>query len=174
MKKIILCLLLLISSLSYSQSLLSAAPASTFGGILHLNGNTGLTSTLQTVYDGLGNATKLQLSTTGINVIGSLYINGVAVGAAVADTSVAVNYSISTLDHFVECTAGSGGITVTLPTAVGNRGLTLVITKVDSGIGNITINTTSSQTINGMSSYAIVTRWVSYTVHSDGTNWIIN
>ena len=174
MKKLIF-ILLLFTGLSYSQTNLSAAsPATTFGGILHLDGNTGLTSTLQTIYDGLGNATKLQLSTNGINVIGSLYLNGVAVGAAVADTPVSVNYSISTLDHFVECTAGVSGITVTLPTAVGNRGLSFVITKVDSGVGRVTIATTSGQTINGSATYVIIYQYVSITLHSNGSNWIIN
>jgi len=75
MKKLIL-ILLFITSLSYSQSLMTASPATTFGGILHFNGNTGLTTTLQTVYDGLGNVSALQLSTNSVNVVGTLYING--------------------------------------------------------------------------------------------------
>jgi len=77
MKKLIL-ILLFITSLSYSQSLLTASPATTFGGILHFNGNSGLSTTLQTIYDGLGNVSALQLSTTGINVNGTIYLNGTA------------------------------------------------------------------------------------------------
>jgi len=77
MKKLIL-ILLFITSLSYSQSLMTASPATTFGGILHFNGNTGLTTTLQTVYDGLGNVSALQLSSNSVNVVGTLYVNGIS------------------------------------------------------------------------------------------------
>ena len=77
MKKLIL-ILLFITSLSYSQSLMTASPATTFGGILHFNGNTGLTTSLQTVYDGLGNVSALQLSSNSVNVVGTLYVNGIS------------------------------------------------------------------------------------------------
>ncbi|MHB8362815.1 MAG: hypothetical protein ACYDBX_04320 [Patescibacteria group bacterium] len=96
------------------------------------------------------------------------------VGVTNAQVSKSINYSISTTDHFVDCAGGSGGITVTLPTAVGYAGLTFVITKTDSGVGNVTIATTSSQTINGATTYVISMQYVSITLHSDGSNWIIN
>ena len=91
-----------------------------------------------------------------------------------AQKNISTNYTAVAADHFVDCTAGSSGITVTLPTAVGNAGKSFVITKVDNGIGPITINTTSGQTINGSLTSIITSQWVSYTVHSNGSNWIIN
>jgi len=95
-------------------------------------------------------------------------------GLTLGQTSQSSNYSITTNDHYIDCTGGSSGITVTLPTAVGNRGLTYSITKVDNGVGTVTIATTSSQTINGSPNYIITYQYVSYTVHSNGSNWIIN
>ncbi len=96
------------------------------------------------------------------------------VGVTNAQVSTSTNYSISTTDHFVDCAGGSGGITVTLPTAVGYAGLTFVITKTDSGVGNVTIATTSSQTINGATTYVISMQYLSIALHSNGSNWIIN
>jgi len=96
------------------------------------------------------------------------------IGSLIADTLVTSNYTALTSDHFIDCTGGSSGITVTLPTAVGNRGLTFIVTKTDSGAGYVTIATTSSQTINGATTYAISLQYVSITLHSNGSNWIIN
>ena len=54
-------------------------------------------------------------------------------------------YSISSDDHFIDCTSGS--FTVTLPTAINVAGKVYIIKN--SGTGSITVNTTSSQTIDG-------------------------
>lgn len=96
------------------------------------------------------------------------------VGVTNAEVSTSINYSILTTDHFIDCTGGSLGITVTLPTAVGYSGFTVSITKVDNGIGNITIATSNSQTINGNLTLVISSQYVSYTLHSNGANWVIN
>jgi hypothetical protein len=53
-----------------------------YQGLLNLaNPNTGLTSTLQTVTDGLGGNSPLQISQTQVNISGSLTINGSPVAA---------------------------------------------------------------------------------------------
>jgi len=53
-----------------------------YQGLLNLNNaNTGLTSTLQTVTDGLGGTSPLQISQTQVNISGSLTINGSPVAA---------------------------------------------------------------------------------------------
>lgn len=53
-----------------------------YQGLLNLNNpNTGLTSTLQTVTDGLGGTSPLQISKTQVNISGSLTINGSPVAA---------------------------------------------------------------------------------------------
>ena len=84
------------------------------------------------------------------------------------------NYSILPTDYYLDCTGGSSGITVTLPTAVGVTGKTYVITKVDAGVGYVTIATTSSQTISGSATYQLLMQYVSVTLHSNGSNWILN
>jgi hypothetical protein len=65
----------------------------------------------------------------------------------------------------------SGTTTITLPTAVGN---TNRYTIKNSGIGVVSIATTSSQTIDGSSSpININVRYVSLDLMSDGANWNI-
>jgi len=64
----------------------------------------------------------------------------------------------------------SGTITITLPTAVGNQNL---YTIKNVGTGVITINTLSSQTIDGSLTAPIRVRYLSLTLVSDGANWNI-
>lgn len=72
----------------------------------------------------------------------------------------------------VLCDATSGTITVTLPTAVGTHNVHS-IKKVDSSSHSVTINTTSSQTIDGGSTATILIQYASISVVSDGSNWNI-
>jgi hypothetical protein len=71
-------------------------------------------------------------------------------------------------DHTIECTANS--FTVTLPTAVGITGREYIIKN--SGTGTITLATTSSQTIDGITTQTIE-QYNSITVKSNNANWII-
>jgi hypothetical protein len=90
-----------------------------------------------------------------------------------AFTTTSTNLTLVAPNDFVACTGGSGGITITLLTAVGNGGCAFIIKKVDSGIGAITIATTSSQTIDGSSTYQLTNQWQFVKVISDGSNWLI-
>lgn len=83
-------------------------------------------------------------------------------------TSQTTTYAILANDFYIDC---NGTFTVTLPTAVGKQGKTYTITN--TGVGTITIATTSAQTINGLST-ATVTTSSSTTLHSDNANWFLN
>lgn len=77
--------------------------------------------------------------------------------------------TLDNTDELVNITSGT--LTVTLPTAVGFTGKYIV---KNSGSGVVTINTTSSQTIDGMASGALqLNQYEAYTFRSDGSNWII-
>ncbi len=69
--------------------------------------------------------------------------------------------------------ATSAGFTVTLPTAIGVTGIEYTIKKTDSSINLVTIATTSSQTIDGITTKTLGTQYASITVISDGANWQI-
>ena len=74
--------------------------------------------------------------------------------------------SASMTDYVENCT---GTNTLTLPTAVGNTNK-YTVTVVS---GSTTINTTSSQTINGSSSIVMTTPYLSLDFISNGSNWLI-
>ena len=78
-------------------------------------------------------------------------------------------YQITSTDYTIDCIAGT--FKVTLPTAVGIQGKIYIIKN--SGVGTITIDTTSSQTIDGASSKALSTQYQVIRVQSTGANWIV-
>ena len=84
-------------------------------------------------------------------------------------TGQSATYAIKTSDYLVNCTSGT--FTATLPTAVGCRGKIYIIKN--SGAGAITVATTSSQTIDGSTTYSLGTQYKYVQVMSDGANWII-
>lgn len=94
-------------------------------------------------------------------------ISGGAGGAYILKTA---NYTLTDTEAegIVDCT---GTHTQTLPTAVGRSGKKFTIKN--SGTGIITVNTTSSQTIDGATSVRINTRYNTRTFQSDGANWVV-
>jgi len=78
------------------------------------------------------------------------------------------NYNLTADDDFVEVNASS--TTQTLPTAAGS--LAKVYNIINSSDGIVTVNTTSSQTING-SLTQIIPAGSTLTVVSNGSNWKI-
>ena len=109
-------------------------------------------------------------------------------GKSINTVSVNTNAgSVSSTDYVY---LASGTINITLPTAVGNQNLyfasnTITITLPTAisntnsyviknvGTGTITINTTSSQTIDGSLTAPIRVQYLSLTLVSDGANWNI-
>lgn len=66
---------------------------------------------------------------------------------------------------------GAGGITVKLPAPASGK--LVVVKKVDSGAGPVTVARNSSETIDGATSKALYYQYESMTFVSDGTNWYI-
>lgn len=83
-------------------------------------------------------------------------------------TAQTTTYNILRNDYTINCTSGT--FTVTLPTAVGFAGQTYVIKN--SGAWVITLATTSSQTIDGVTTQTLAAS-LSLTVTSTWANWII-
>lgn len=85
-----------------------------------------------------------------------------------AVTVVSGSYTALNTDRIIKITAS--GFTITLPTAVGNTGREFNIDNASTG--DITVNTTSSQTIEGELTQ-IVNSNNAMTVYSDGVNFRI-
>lgn len=82
-------------------------------------------------------------------------------------------YAISATDSVV-LVDGTSAFTATLPTAVGVAGKTYFIKRVDQTLANaVTIATTSSQTIDGVTTRKLMTQYEDYMVVSDGSNWLV-
>ncbi len=106
-----------------------------------------------------GSVTRSKMATGGI-------------GAGSVTASKTTTYSIASTDDVVRCDATSGSFTVTLPTAASISGRVYTIKRTDQTLGNaVTIATTSSQTIDGVTTRKLMTQYEQFTVVSDGSNW---
>jgi NDP-sugar pyrophosphorylase family protein len=108
-------------------------------------------------------------STTNAEIKGALKTNGF-VSTINTKTSA---YTILTSDEIIAADASSSAFTVTLPTAVGVAGQTYTIKRINTGSNAVTVGTTSSQTIDGATTYALSIQYKYVKVVSNGTNWII-
>ncbi len=97
----------------------------------------------------------------------------VAGPVATAVTTKTAAYTISDTDSIVIADATTAAYALTLPSAVGIAGRQYLIKKRDNSANAVTVATTSSQTIDGASSFVLGSQWVFVTVISDGANWII-
>lgn len=96
-----------------------------------------------------------------------------ATGASFNITSQTTTYAAS-INDYVICSGAS--FTVTLPTAVGQSGKSIVIEHNGTSLSQIyTLNTTSAQTIGGIASgvYTLTTAGETLTLVSDNANWQI-
>lgn len=135
-----------------SGNVTMSAPASGVGWTLVLPGGAGTANQF------------LQTNGSGTTSWASVNFNRPYVAKTAAYTLVAAT------DYFVEWTSGT--VAATLPTAVSGTGREFVIKNTGTGI--ITINTTSSQTIDGTASGVIVlNQYDSIHVYSNGTNWLV-
>lgn len=83
------------------------------------------------------------------------------------------NYTALQSDDVLLGDATSGAITITLPTAVGNTGEVFHIKKIDSSVNAVTIATTSSETIDGVTTQTLGVQYKNLTVVSNGVSWDI-
>lgn len=104
---------------------------------------------------GIGEATP----NSKLQVEGSLSLSYVAKTA---------NYTLTSSDHTVDCTANT--FTVTLPTAVGITGR--IYNIKNTGTGVITVDGDGTETIDGELTQEI-NQWDCMKIQSTGANWII-
>ncbi len=122
---------------------------------------------------GSGSATRdVNLYRVSGGVVGTdntLSAKGLALGI-ISRTSA---YTATATDHTILASSASGAYTVTLPSAAALSGREYVIKKTDSSANTVTVGTTSSQTIDGLTTYALSAQYKYVRVQSDGSNWFI-
>lgn len=77
-------------------------------------------------------------------------------------------------DEFILVNCTSGNITLGLPDATLCAGKSLTIGKIDGTTNTITLDPSSTQTINSLSTLVIKKNRANVTIISDGSNWRIN
>lgn len=87
--------------------------------------------------------------------------------------TVTANTTATATDHTILGDTTSAAFQLTLPTAVGITGRMYTLKRTNSGANNLTVGTTSSQTIDGSTTYVMTTQYKYITVQSDGANWVI-
>jgi hypothetical protein len=131
-------------------------------------------------YAGLDGSTLLATAQHGTGTANSTtFLRGDRTWAAPTAT-LAVAYSnktgaytiVAATDDYISADAAGGAFSVTLPTAVGVT-KPLTIKRMNSGANNVTVATTSSQTIDGATTYVLDQQYQSITVVSTNANWII-
>jgi trimeric autotransporter adhesin len=99
---------------------------------------------------------------------GQQVTSGSAIVRSVNSISTATTAGAATLTDYVYLVTGT--TTLTLPAASGNSNL---YTVKNTGTNTITINTTSSQTIDGSTSITLPVANSSVSLISDGSNWFV-
>ena len=127
--------------------------------------------------NGANSATRLGIGTNGYvltsNGTTATWAASSGGGGSPSVVSKTTTYTITTSDSTVLCDATSAAFTVTLPTAVSATGKTYVVKKIDSSANAITIATTSSQTIDTISTQTLGIQNAWLVMQSDGSNWQI-
>jgi len=96
-------------------------------------------------------------------------------GIGVAIKTVTANYSVFTgSDSTILADATSGAVTVTLPSAGSiNISAIYIFKRISSAANNVTVATSSSQTIDGATTKTLGSQYAWITVQSNGSNWFI-
>lgn len=121
--------------------------------------------------------------TIGVNGSNEIYVNDAGIGTtqladgAVTETKISrsVDNSFTNGDTISSdinlVSGGAGGISINLPPpASGNM---VIVKKIDSAAGTVTISQNDSETIDGASSKILYYQYETMTFVSDGTNWFI-
>ncbi|MGY6019580.1 hypothetical protein [Streptomyces spinosirectus] len=75
------------------------------------------------------------------------------------------------IDRVLKVNAGSGAVTVSLPSAAPNR-VAYTVVKSDASGNTVTVDPAGAETINGAATRILSAQWEAVTLRSDGTNWI--
>lgn len=122
-----------------------------------------------------GNGTALSVnvdnSTIEINADTLRVKDGGITEAKISRTVASVSSSITLSSDINLCTAGAGGITVTLPAVA--TGKIITVKKIDSAAGTVTVQRGGGAVIDGGTTTVLYFQYESVTLASNGTDWFI-
>lgn len=115
------------------------------------------------------------LTTASATISGQLSANGAVVfssGVYVSTFAITGNFTATSTTTVIMANCASN-CTVTLPTAVGLSGEIFNIKSLSASPTQVTVGTTSSQTIDGVTTQVLYIQYTNLEVISDGSNWNI-
>lgn len=130
-------------------------------------------TTLNNVRFAVGNGKQVFTSITRKNAFTVFKDGSVSVTGAVSMpiNTVAANTILDASYYTV--LANAAPITITLPAASTCSGRIYVIKKITATAGNITIEASGAETIDGTLNRTLTTQWSKYILQSNGTEWYI-
>ena len=134
---------------------------------------TASTTIPNTAITGLGTMSTQNSNSVAITggSISNVTFSNVSINTSIVTKSA--NYTAAAADETILANSSTGVVTITLPTAVGVAGKVYTVKKIDSSANAVTVATTSSQTIDGTTTYSLANQYGGVNVQSDGSNWYI-
>jgi len=107
------------------------------------------------------------------NPADTAWINLVASGLSAAYAAKDGNYTLAVTDFCIGGTGGAGGITLLLPAvATTATGTIFAISKVDAGVGAVTVDGNAAETIDGAATQGLTTQYNEIVIINTGAEWI--
>lgn len=152
---------------------ISSSAAIAYSKLAALSTGKALQSNSSTGFVEASSVTNTELSyLTGVTSNIQTQINSIGSGITFSVASKTANYTLVSTDYLILADTTGGAFTLTLPTAVGNTGKQFVIKRTNQALASIlTVDTTSSQTIDGVTTTTLNTQYEQIMVISDGANW---
>jgi hypothetical protein len=125
--------------------------------------------------DSSGYFVRLGIGSTGnvLKVASGLPSWGTVNGTFTTATKTATTYTVGSSDTVIFADATSNSITITLPVASGLAGYRFYIKRIDGTANTVTIQRSSSDTIDGMTSFTLDLQYTAFGVVSNGSAWYI-
>jgi len=134
--------------------------------------NTNTSATGASTISVVGNASigeNVAAPTNGLIVAGRTRLTGLETEIS----TKTADYTVTETDHTILVDATSGNVTIILRTAVGSK-QDYLIKRIDNSGNTVTVATTSSQTIDGSTTYTgLTTQWSTVKVKANGVNYFI-
>jgi hypothetical protein len=88
-----------------------------------------------------------------------------------AQRSVDATGDIRASDRHLFVDATAGAVTLTLPVASDNDGMTVLVKKIDASVNAVTIAAQGADTIDGAATQALAAQYDALTLFCDGSGW---
>jgi hypothetical protein len=90
-----------------------------------------------------------------------------------ATATKTTSYTITGSDTVIFADASSGAVTITLPVASGLSGYRFYVKRIDNSANTVTIARSSTDTIDGMTSFTMDMQYTAVALISNGSAWYI-